>query len=90
MSQHTPAPWMIDGDISTAIDISNGSARIAMIDEQSEIEESELIANAHLIAAAPDLLQALKDLLQATPETYDNRHERIAAQDAIDKAEGQA
>jgi hypothetical protein len=44
--------------------------------------------DARLIAAAPDLLDALRDLLDACPETYDNRHERTAAEDAIAKAEG--
>jgi hypothetical protein len=44
--------------------------------------------DARLIAAAPDLLAALRDLLDACPETYDNRHERTAAEDAIAKAEG--
>jgi hypothetical protein len=46
-------------------------------------------ANARLIAAAPDLLAALQDLLAATEETYDSRHERQAALDAIAKATGQ-
>jgi hypothetical protein len=43
-------------------------------------------ADARLIASAPDLLAALQDLLAATEETYDSRHERRAALDAIDKA----
>lgn len=41
-----------------------------------------------LADAAPDLLAALQDLLNATEETYDNRHERQAAMDAIARATG--
>jgi hypothetical protein len=46
-------------------------------------------ANARLAAAAPDLLAALQDLLAATEKTYDSRHERQAALDAINKATGE-
>ena len=36
-----------------------------------------------------NLVAALRDLLNATEPTYDNRHERQAAQDAIAKATGE-
>ena len=45
-------------------------------------------ANARLISAAPELLAALKGLLEVTEENYDNRHEVEAALHAIAKAEG--
>lgn len=50
----------------------------------------EAMANARLIAAAPELLEALKGLLEVTEENYDNRHEVEAAIHAIAKAEGRA
>lgn len=53
-----------------------------------EREAKETRANAHLIAAAPDLLEALQDLLHA----YDNKGERPAwnsARAAITKALGE-
>ena len=44
--------------------------------------------NAVLISATKELLAALRDLLSVTEPTYDNRHERQAAVDAIAKATG--
>jgi len=59
MSAHTTGPWHIDGsdvfakDDSLVVDCSIAIAR----------PDLEICANARLIAAAPDLLQALDDLL---------------------------
>ena len=44
---------------------------------------------AKLIAAAPELLEALRELLYVTEPTFDNRHEREAALNAIVKATGE-
>ena len=59
-TQHTPAPWTTDGDAySGNLDIVAPTGRIAMLDcEFSEETEDVLTANAHLIAAAPELLAA--------------------------------
>jgi hypothetical protein len=53
--------WTIDGCISMQnLDIVRGDNRIAMIDCENEaLCDSDIIANAQLIAAAPDLLAAL-------------------------------
>jgi hypothetical protein len=106
MSAHTPGPWrkettrtLDDAPISfLRLDwaIRNGSddngAVIAHIPMQDDlILQSE--ANARLIAAAPDLLAALRNLLDAS-ERYifsdECLREREAARAAIAKAEGQA
>ena len=91
-AQHTPGPWKLDGAANTNdLDIIAPTGRITMLDcEISEVSEDVLTANARLIAAAPDLLAALQDLISATDETYDNRHERQAARDALTKATGGA
>ena len=83
--KHTPGPWKVGQD-STAIEASGAivARTFHWVNEYTPIHEG--YANARLIAAAPDLLAALQDLLSATEETYDNRHERQAALDAIAKA----
>ena len=65
-TQHTPAPWKLDGAANTGdLDIISPTGRIAMLDcEFSEETEDVLTANACLIAAAPDLLHALRDALE--------------------------
>jgi hypothetical protein len=52
--------WTIDGCISMQnLDIVRGSNRIAMIDCENEaLSDGDILANARLIAAAPDLLAA--------------------------------
>lgn len=56
--------WTIDGCISMQnLDIVRGSNRIAMLDCENEaLCDGDIIANARLIAAAPDLLAALIEL----------------------------
>jgi hypothetical protein len=59
-AKHTPAPWRVEPDSShfdSLTTIANGSARVA---EAAGRTLAECEANAHLIAAAPDLLEALK------------------------------
>ena len=66
-TQHTPGPWKLDGTANTGdLDIVAPTGRIAMLDcEFSEETEDVLTANAHLIAAAPDLLAALREIVAA-------------------------
>ena len=56
--------WTIDGCISMQnLDIVRGSNRIAMLDCENEaLSDTDIFANARLIAAAPDLLAALIEL----------------------------
>lgn len=69
MSKHTPGPWKVrtlDDSLGT-IDTSDDTTSIAQafdLSFQDRIAGSpERKANARLIAAAPDLLAALEDLL---------------------------
>ena len=52
---HTPAPWKIDGAISTRVLLIDDAKGYAI----AEIVDTRNPANARLIAAAPDLLDAL-------------------------------
>lgn len=94
--QHTPGPWHIaythDDGTQIAIDDDFGmeGGRNYDLATVTHGDPEELRANARLIAAAPDLLAALRDLVACTPETYDNRHELRAAIDAIAQATGGA
>ena len=86
--------WAIDGCISMQnLDIVRGGERIAMLDCENEaLCDADIIANARLIAAAPDLLQALHDVdaylaPQGDEEDVYN-YIRAIIKGAISKAQG--
>ena len=73
-SKHTPGPWSAYVDRSTktiAVDIGPDphGGRPCIVDwtgfDGCDLPLNQRIANARLIAAAPDLLEALKDMLNA-------------------------
>lgn len=83
MSAHTPGPWVADHDNVRTPDDGGMVAKVA------GDTDSQAYANARLIAAAPDLLAALRDLVSAEglPEGYANRAMLIdAARAALAKA----
>jgi hypothetical protein len=67
MIKHTPGPWVIDGSVNAEnLDVINSEGRIAMIDDSRSTgwNVPTINANARLIAAAPELLEALKDAIE--------------------------
>jgi hypothetical protein len=93
MSGYTKGPWKIcyDGQI----DSSDGKFICAFRwDSFREINESNNAANARLIAAAPDLLEALKFALHrleaVESPVFSVRHAIDKAKAAIAKAEAQS
>jgi len=62
--------WTIDGSLELQnLDIIGSGKRICMIDcDDDTVSDYDHMANAQLIAAAPDLLAALEYLLQQTIE----------------------
>jgi hypothetical protein len=56
---HTPAPWQV----SPLGNVMKNSLKIVTVEQMPSNDENERMANARLIAAAPDLLSALEFLL---------------------------
>lgn len=73
MSEHTPSPWSVfNGNNGETLaicigDDSNGKTPCIvnwMGFDSNQIPRKQNIANTHLIAAAPELLEALEGLLE--------------------------
>jgi len=77
--QHTPGPWHTAGE--QGVQIRSEKHQIAKV---WTMRGNEWKANARLIAAAPDLLEALQHLMVAHGEQLDYAFQQ--AQDAIAKA----
>lgn len=88
MSKHTPGPWVVDGDVIRGDQQRNGSISVASMLDVSypygrRAGESKH-ANAHLLAAAPELLE----FAQEVRRTGDTRLASMAIA-AIAKATGE-
>jgi len=79
---HTPGPWNIDGIFIAG---PNDETIAEIVDAPDDRDDHS--PNAHLIAAAPDLLAAIKALLAASMYR-DHPAESDMAIAAIAKAEG--
>jgi len=98
MSAHTPGPWTIgDANGYRATSVLAGDNSVADVyglplhQHISKFVECEGLANARLIAAAPDLLEALKVLHARYLLIIGNEGpEALQARAAIAKATGEA
>lgn len=80
MSKHTPGPWIIKGLSVRATD-----ARETIICEVTGAEGNPIaVADTRLIAAAPEMLEALQEIARMSSTT---KLRRVALA-AIEKAEG--
>lgn len=92
MITHSPAPWIIEGkDIVCADD-----SIVAQIYSPADADEQTEKANAQLIAAAPELLAAIKGLLSQINAIPSAEWEEVcgdldfdAIHAAIEKTEGE-
>ena len=82
-TKHTPGPWN-QLEHWASITTNDGYAICDMALTYSSLSNEELEANARLIAAAPDLLEALQFLMVASGEQLTTAFEQ--AQEAIAKA----
>lgn len=89
----TPGPWYRGGVENNKVSINAGNYFVTLVDESSA-----QLANARLISAAPELLEALQDAEKALFAALDNafgeelangNRELIQARAAIAKALGQ-
>lgn len=100
--KHTPGPWVVfDSGDKPGIDQGNGVSIVQWglescdsgINCRSEADpqtaREERMANAHLIAAAPDLLAALEQLNSYVKSSYGVSPSTFAADAEIKKAKGE-
>jgi len=95
--KHTPGPWHVTqgpGDNEWKLETTwhGGTAGIYLGRFTASTKTpNDGVADARLIAAAPDLYEALKamfDRWEPDPEPYADRRMWEAARDALNKAEG--
>lgn len=94
MHQPTPGPWTVEApDDERPVIRSDDGGMVADMIEREDSRETQ--ANAHLIAAAPDLLIALRTILnwdevcQGAYAPILSAELRAAARAALEKARGQ-
>ena len=87
-NKHTPGPWHVINEWNVSgpeYEVANGSIMVR--------DDDESAANARIIAAAPDLLEALEMALNFIANTESEMGETLqsgdAARAAIAKARGQ-
>jgi hypothetical protein len=85
-ARHTPGPWFYDDTMKGRVNINSQSAAVASI----PYIDAEAVANARLIAAAPDLLDALRRLMREEADGEFTIGLIEDARAAIAKAEGRS
>lgn len=93
-AKHTPGPWKVIAERSAndafVFEIAEVSSYRVIPDRADTFsEEGDAFADASLIAAAPDLLNAVRFLL-SNPDSRISQADRDAAYAAIAKATGAA
>jgi len=94
MNKFTPGPWKIDQRTVYALDVYGVNRFYASV-HGVHTPTAEIEANARLIAAAPDLLEALEGALKyvafAFNEGMDGAEQAgLAIESAISKAKGES
>ena len=66
-TKYTPGPWAVNGNTPDQVYTEQGDT-LAIVRGTRRISDEERNANARLIAAAPELLEALEKLANMVPE----------------------
>ena len=86
--KHTPEPWEVEYT-DTGIGVYPVCDAInATFKHENELMRIEAEANAHLIAASPEMLKALQYIVQWNPHDWNPEEARNLANAAIAKATG--
>jgi hypothetical protein len=94
MGNYTPAPWWFTEDIDETYTIGQGDVYFCTV-HQNQLkpytkfgifDKGDKKANARLIACAPELLEALENLVRGVPNTWPAA---IDAKKIISKAKGE-
>lgn len=100
MSKHTPGPWRVDGGVSEygapavyALEDVRGGKRnrmFATVYGGPDTPREETVANARLIALAPEMLEAIERLLWLIEIELkiDGQHITAGARSLLARAEG--
>jgi hypothetical protein len=89
MSKHSPGPWTIEGKFNWLAKDGYWIGGIADADEEQGGRPGQDHANAHLICAAPEMLEALKRLVTVIQGGNDSEAAALdQAMEIIDKVEG--
>lgn len=86
--KHTPGPWLCSGKTVYALN-DDGYNRFSALVQDAHTHQDELEANAHLIAAAPELLEALLAIVGDKGVQRVNSDLLNQALTAISKAKGE-
>jgi len=89
MSEHTPGPWEIQeqGEASVYVIMANGNWLLSFRHNGEQLDEKQK-ANIKLMAAAPELLEACKAIVNNW-ESGDLAHAANKCANAIAKATGE-
>jgi hypothetical protein len=89
MKEHTPGPWKYRTDFMDCPYVASKTKQMIADVNLIFVSAKEAKANARLIAAAPDLLEACRLTIEAGYHNEASRAAVFAAQAAIAKAEGE-
>ncbi len=93
-AKHTPGPWEVVGSRICTIETDSSRITLAKTEPNGAFAMDETqAANAHLIAAAPAMYEALQTLVeylsaQVPADTLDDWKHVFAARQALAQAEG--